>query len=379
MRRILILGAGFGGLAAANELRARLPDSDEVVIVDRKSTFVMGLRKWWALVGRGTLEQGRRDLATLLKRGIQFRQGAIDTLDPARRVAVVDGKPIEADAVIVALGAQHAMEAIPGLAPNAPNLYDVQAIPGVAEAVRTFQGGRIGIGIFGAPYTCPPAPYELALLLRDALDRRGLEAEIEVFTPQSMSLPVLGQANCSTVEGLLEGRRIGFLPNHRALSVEPGVVRFATGPRAYDLLLAVPPHHCPAVLRDAGLAAAGGWVRVDPATMATSFPGVYAIGDTTEIPLANGMPLPKAGVFAEAGAKVAAEAILAGFSGGASSQRFDGYGYCYLESGRGEALEVRGNFLAEPAPQVNVEPPSADRLRAKESFERERLERWFGD
>jgi sulfide:quinone oxidoreductase len=214
--------------------------------------------------------------------------------------------------------------------------------------------------------------------VRDELDRRGLHAEVEVFTPQAMSLPVLGQVNCSTVEGLLEGRGIGFLPNHRALSVEPGVVRFATGPRAYDLLLAVPPHRCPAVLVDAGLAAAGGWVRVDRATMATPFPGVYAIGDTTEIPLANGMPLPKAGVFAEDGAKVAAEAILAGFSGGTSSRHLDGYGYCYLESGRGEALEVRGNFLAEPAPQVNVEPPSAERLRSKEAFERERLERWFG-
>jgi sulfide:quinone oxidoreductase len=378
MRRVLILGAGFGGLAAARALRLRLPEQDEVVLVDRRASYVMGLRKWWAIVGRSTLDEGRRELRDLARSGIQFVQGTIEAIDPARRSAVVEGRTIEADAVIVALGAEHVLDALPGFREHVLNPYDSDSVPAVVEALAAFRGGRLGIGIFGVPYTCPPAPYELALLIRESLVERGLQAEVEIFTPQPMSLPVIGQENCSSVEGLLEERGVRFLPDHKAMKVRSGQVVFGTGPRAYDLLLGVPPHRCPGVLAAAGLAAAGGWVKVDLTTMQTSFPGIYAIGDATEIPLANGMALPKAGVFAEAGAETAVEAILSGLSGTVSSRPFDGHGYCYLEAGRGEALEVRGHFLAEPRPQVRVEPPSRDRLVAKEAFERDRLRAWFG-
>ena len=377
MRRVLILGAGFGGLAAAAALRSRLPEQDEVVLVDRKASYVMGLRKWWALVGRGTLEEGRRDRTALAGRGIRFHQGTVEAIDPAKRSAMVDGNQIEADAIIIALGAQHDVDTVPGLRQHAYNPYEIEAIPGLTQALRDFRGGRLGIGIFGVPYTCPPAPYELAMLLREDLDRRGVEAEVEVFSPQPMSLPVLGQENCSTVESLLESRGVGFRPSHRAVAVGPGEVQFVTGPRAYDLLLAIPPHRCPTVLAEAGLTSESGWVRVDLATMGTAFAGVHAIGDAVEIPLANGMSLPKAGVFAEAGATVAAEAILAALDGRSSSNRFTGEGYCYLEAGRGEALEVRGDFLAAPMPRVEVAPPSRERLKAKEAFERDRLRSWF--
>jgi sulfide:quinone oxidoreductase len=113
--------------------------------------------------------------------------------------------------------------------------------------------------------------------------------------------------------------------------------------------------------------------------METPFPGVYAIGDVLEVPLANGLALPKAGVFAEAGAGVAAGSVLATFTAAGPTRGLDGHGYCYLEAGRGEALEVRGDFLAEPEPQTEVAPPTRERLFAKERFEQERLARWFGE
>jgi sulfide:quinone oxidoreductase len=378
MRRFLILGAGFGGLAAAQELRSRLPEGDEIVLVDRKPSYIMGLRKWWAVIGRSSLEEGRRDLRSLETKGLSFVQGVVEAIDPARRAATVGGRVLEADAVLLALGAEHAVELVPGYREHALNPYDPNSIPAIRERLESFTGGRVGVGIFGIPYTCPPAPYELALLLRDDFERRSVRAEVEVFTPTPLSLPVIGQENCSTLESLLEERGVRFLPEHRALKVLAGEVVFATGSRPYDLLLGIPPHRCPAAVVAAGLAQEGGWVRVDLATMATSFAGVYAIGDLVEIPLANGMALPKAGVFAEEGAAVAVESILASFSAKGSPRRFDGHGFCFLESGRGEALEVRGDFLAEPKPKVEVAPPTRERLSAKEAFERERLTRWFG-
>jgi len=192
-----------------------------------------------------------------------------------------------------------------------------------------------------------------------------------------IALPVAGPTESARLEAILSAAGITFLPGRKAVEVMASTVRFADGTeRPFDLLFAVPPHRCPAVLVDAGLAAAGGWVAVDPRTLATAFPRVYAIGDCTVIPLAHGMPLPKAGVFAEAEGEVVAERIAAELVGRASDRGFTGEGVCYVEVGKGQAAAVRGSFLAD-SPRVEFSPPSTDLRGEKVAFEAERLERWF--
>lgn len=378
MRRVLILGGGFGGIAAALRLRQRLPPEDEIILVDRRPYFMVGFRKTWALIGASPMEEGQRPLAALERKGIRVIQGAITAIAPEARAAEVEGHRLEADALIVALGAELAPERMPGFQVHALNLYDAQAIPRAAEALRAFRGGRVVIGIFGVPYKCPPAPYEAALLLRGFFRQRGVNATIAVFTPQPMSLPVLGQVGCDVIEGRLADYDIAFLPNHQATAVEPGEVVFTTGRRPYDLLLGVPPHRCPQVVVQSGLTDGGEWVRVNPRTLETKFPGVYAVGDVVAIPMADGKPLPKAGVFAEAEGEVVAERIAATFAGGESQAAFAGEGSCYLEVGDGEAMLVQGRFLADPAPQVTLLGPSRAYLEEKRAFEAERLRKWFG-
>jgi sulfide:quinone oxidoreductase len=281
--------------------------------------------------------------------------------------------------VLVALGADLAPESVPGLSEHGHDVYDHDAVPAAAEALASLRKGRVAVGIFGAPYTCPPAPYELALLAQEAATSRGAELELTVFTPQPMSLPVLGATGCEVVEGRLKLRGIGFRPKSTAERVEPDrVVLEGDGEIPFDLLLAVPPHRCPQVLVDAGLAEPGGWVKVDPRTLETPFEGVSAIGDCTAIPLATGQPLPKAGVLAEGEGRVVAERIVARLSGIEPEGAFDGQGACYLEVGHGEAMMVRGRFLAEPAPEVELTPASPRYLEEKTRYERDRLDLWFG-
>ncbi len=378
MRRVLILGGGFGGLAAARRLRAALDAEDEVILVDRRAHFMMGFRKTWGLVGAAPLEAGQRPLRALARHGIQFVQGDLTALDPVGRAAEVDGARYAADAIIVALGAELAPETVPGLVENSHNVYDPRAIPRAAEALRAFTGGRLGIGIFGAPYKCPPAPFEMALLIQGFFAQRGVSATLEVFSPLPLSLPILGESGCSVIDARLAEHGIGFFANHKATAVEGREVVFANGQRrAYDLLLAVPPHRAPAVVRQSGLTNGGPWAPVDPRTLATKFPGVYAVGDVVEIMMANGKPLPKAGVFAEAMGLAAAEGILAGFEGRGSEARFEGTGGCFLETGPGEAMLVRGEFLAEPGPRVELTEPSRAFFDEKRAFEAERLKAWF--
>jgi sulfide:quinone oxidoreductase len=378
MKRVLILGGGFGGLAAAHRLKARLGAEVEIVVVDRRTHFMVGFRKSWALAGLGTLEEGQRPLARLAGPGVTILHEPVTAIYPAERAAAAGGQRLEADALIVALGAELAPERVPGFSEHAYNVYDPNDIPRAAEAVRGHARGRVVLGVFGVPYKCPPAPYEMALLLADQFERQGRQVPLEVFTPQPVSMPLLDQVGCDMIDERLARRGITFLPNHKAVAVEAGRVRFANGERPYDLLLGVPPHRCPAVVAESGLTAGGEWVPVNARTMETSFPGVYAVGDTVEIKMANGKPLPKAGVFAEGMGETAAERIAAVFTGQAPQAEFAGTGGCFLEVGGGEAMQVRGSFLAQPAPEIELSEASAALLDEKTRFETERLARWFG-
>jgi sulfide:quinone oxidoreductase len=377
MKRVLILGGGFGGLAAAHTLRQKLAADDEIILADARTHFMVGFRKSWALVGESTLEAGERRLNDLNQQGIQVIHGTISAVDPVARKVNVDGQDIEADALAVALGAQPAPEKIPGFQAYAFNVYDTHDIPRAAQALRDFPGGRVVVGIFGVPYPCPPAPYEMAILVKSLLEARGVNVALEVFSPQAMSLPILGEASCNDFEGQLAEKGITFLPNRKATAIEPEEIIFPTERRPYDMLLAVPPHQCPPVIRQSGLTSGGDWVHVNPRTMETQFPGVYAVGDIVEISMANGKPLPKAGVFAEAMGRVAAERIASTFRGQNPDAQFQGEGGCFLEVGNGQAMMVRGSFLTEPAPDVMLTEASAKYLDQKRSFEAQVLQTWF--
>jgi len=378
MARALVLGAGFGGIASAVALRQQLPASDEVLLVDRHDDFAMGLRKTWAILGISPIAYGTRSLASLSERGIHVMQGTIDRVDPATRSARVDGRDLEADALVIALGAEQSMDAVPGLAAHGLNAWDRSHLDQVHGVVDAFRSGRVVVGVFGTPYACPPAPYELALLLGDRFDARGIDAQITVFAPMPIVLPILGASSCAQLDSRFEGCGITFIASHAATAVTDRMIQFGSAEELpFDLLLAVPPHRCPSVLVEAGLAPAGGWVTVDRSTLETGHPGVYAIGDSTAIPLANGMPLPKAGLFAEKEGEAVAARIAATLRGDQPTAIFDGQGACFLEMGGGEASLISGDFFADP-PAVELSAPSPELRAAKERFEMDRLARWFG-
>lgn len=388
MARALILGGGFGGISAALNLRRLLDPSDEVVLVERRPTFAMGLRKNWALAGIEPHEAGERPLSRLAERGIDVWRASITSIDPQAMAAEVEllepsGAPsgrlewVGGDALVIALGAERDLGRVPGLREHAIDAYDAGRIDESARRVAEFGGGRVVVGIFGAPYPCPPGPYELAILLAERFEARGLSFGMLVFTPLPRSLPILGEAGCAAFDGYLAGAGISLRTNTQAIEVRPGEVVTAEGVIPFDLLLAVPPHRAPAVVAAAGLTGPSGWVSVDPRTLETRFKDVYAVGDVTAIPLANGGALPKAGVFAAAEGEVVAERIAARFGGRKPEATFGGEGVCFMETGRGMAAMVQGRFLENP-PQVELTPAAPEHVAAKRAFEAERLAAWFG-
>jgi sulfide:quinone oxidoreductase len=376
--RCLILGAGFGGLAAAHELRANLGDEHGVTVVAHGDRFFAGLAKLWDIVGLRPLVQGSRPLARLRERGIEFVQAEITGIDPARRTVETTGGVLEGDYLVVALGAAFDPAQVRQLEASAHNLYDAEALPGIRRDLEALDRGAVVVAVLGAPYKCPPAPYEATLLIDDWLRRLGRRDRVAmmVYTAQPSALPVAGPEASARVAQTLAQRGIPFHSDHKPAGVERGSIHFENGRvERFDVLLAVPRHVAPPVLADCPLAGPSGWIEPDRRTLQTSFEGVYAVGDCVTVPLAKGQ-LPKAGVFAEAHGRVAARNIIAELQGGAGAE-FDGRGYCFMEFGDGSAAYVEGDFFAEPEPDVQMSEPDEATFKAKQDFERERLDAWL--
>ena len=381
--RILILGAGFGGLAAATSLRSRLGPEHEIVVVDRKQSFMMGLAKLWVLTGERTLEEGRRDRALLAKKDVKFVKTEAKRIDLEGRSVLTDAGSFSYDYLVVALGAELAPELLPGFHEGALNLYDPDQVLKTSLELSGLTSGRLVILVCGMPFKCPPAPYEASMLIDDMLRKRGVRnsVQLDLYSAEPMPVPIAGKANSAKLQGWLAERGIGLNVNHKPARIEPRSkeIVFENGERTkYDILLAVPPHRCPKAVADAGLIDSSGWVPVEPRTLKTRHDRVFAVGDVTIVKLPNGMMLPKAGIFAEAEANVVAEEIAGELGGELSLAGFDGRGFCFVESGGGKASVVRGEFFASPTPKLEIGEPSPDWLREKHDFEKVRLERWFG-
>jgi sulfide:quinone oxidoreductase len=198
-------------------------------------------------------------------------------------------------------------------------------------------------------------------------------------TLQPMLMPNAGWAGSEWMAARLAERGISQRVASKAERVEKDHVVLADGgTEPFDLLIAVPPHRPPAVVADSGLLAPHGWIGVDRETLSTAYERVFAVGDVTLIPLANGLPLPKAGVMAELQGLRVARAIAAELRGEEPPAPFDGSGFCPVEIGEGAAALVQGNWYAEPEPVVSIEGPSAAYAAEKRAFEMDHLQRWFG-
>lgn len=377
-RTVLVLGGGVGGLTAANELRRLLGPEHRVVLVDREHDHLFAPSLLWLMVGDRRRAQVTRRLRSLTDRGVEVIQAEVSRIDPEHRTIVAGGQELTYDALVVALGAQLAPTTFPGYAEAAQDFFDLGGATALAEALRSFNGGRVVVAVTSLPYKCPAAPYEAALLIEDALRRRGVRerSEVVVFTPEPQPMPVAGAVLGAAVSKLLDERGVRLHPNRTLASIDVRARDLVFNDDArepFDLLAAVPPHRSPDVVRASPLANENGWIPVDARTLRTRFDGVYAIGDVTTIMLANGKPLPKAGVFAHAEARAVASEIAAAFGRGAVAP-FDGKGYCWVELGGGRAAFAEGDFYASPAPAIRLRAPATRWHWGKVLFERS----WIG-
>lgn len=373
-KNIVVIGGGFGGAAAALTARSLLGREHEVTLIDRnRRTHLCGSFPL-LIVGEREAAKVSRSLGSLVNRGIRYLEAEVEAIDTAARTVTASGATQEFDYLVVAAGAVYDWDAVPG-SRSAHSFYDLDSARRLRRRLSRFNKGRIVLAVASVPYKCPPAPFETAMVLDWAFERRGVrsDVEIEVFTPEPVPLAVAGPEAGARLKADMEGREIHVHTGAGVVEVADlgREVAFTDGTSTdADLVITIPTHRAPPLVGAADLAGPSGWVGVSPESLETDVPGVYAVGDVTAIPMANGRPLPKAGVFASAEGETAGRNIAAAINGDEPSV-FPGVGHCFILYGGDTGGMVQGEFLAAGKPNVSLQPPSAEGFQAKEQFEQD--------
>lgn len=384
-RTVVVLGAGPGGMTAATQLRQLLPEGDRVVLIDRGDAQRLGVAHLLVLRGWQTADAVTIRPSALTQQGIEFVQAEISRVDPEQRRVETSTGTFDYDALVVALGADLRPDLVPGLAEalaegGAEEFYSLAGAERLRDRLATFTGGRIALVISRMPYKCPPAPYEAALMIADLMRERGIrdQTAIGLFTPEPSPIGPGGPTVGDAIRGILREHDIELTTDAALASVNhpAAQVEFASGERVpYDLLIVVPPHAAPRVLVDSGLVQ-NGWLAADRHTLRTAFDRVWAIGDASAVPMGNGMPLPKAGIFASGGAEAAARDIARTLGVDAPEPAFAGEGRCWFIVADGQAGSIGGHFLAPDGPQIALATPTPDGFREMQSEVREWVRTW---
>jgi sulfide:quinone oxidoreductase len=379
-KRILILGGGFGGLAAADTLRKSLSPEHTVTLIDKQPLFFIGFTKLWILDGGRQVGQDPGNRTRLTKRGINFVEGEVTSIDLANLEVRMETEHFAYDYLVIALGADYLLSSPKGFTRYAKNLYTESGCAEIRDLLPTLRGGTLTVLICGLPFKCPPAPYEAAMLIDDILRKNGVrdKVKMQIVTPEAHPLGLLGPEAGKRITTLLESRKIGYYPLQKVKEIRPKSILTEEGNEIlHDAIFAIPIHVAPSVLKDSRLLDESGWIPVDSATLAMEIPNVYAVGDCVAAKTPKGVMLPRAGSLAEEQGRVVAQNIINEIQGAEKSATFGGQGVCFMEVGGGKAVQLRANFYSQPNPKWEFEAPSEDGYQQKRNFMDERMKAWF--
>jgi sulfide:quinone oxidoreductase len=367
---VLILGGGSGGLATAGRLKELLGDKISITVIDKQRSFVMGFSLLRVMTGEKTEQEVTVPKEKVSQKGIKFINTEVNRIDVNNGIVRTDQGEFVYDYLVVALGAELAPEKIPGFE-SAFHMYTLEDAKKLRDALSSFRGGSIRLVVSSTPFKCPPAPYEAAMLIDDHLRNKGLrdKSDIQIFTPEPQPMPIAGPEVGNMVVSMLNEKGIGFHSNTKVSFIDGSSkqIVFENGSREkYDLLIAIPPHTTPKVIRESGgLADASEWISVDPKNMQTKYDRVYAIGDVAAVKLPSGMMLPKAATFAFGQAEIVASNIASSVLG-TEARNWDGFGECFIETGSGNAAYGSGSFYSSPKPVINLQIPSKELRERKD-------------
>jgi len=373
--RVVVLGAGFGGLEISSILSERLGEHLDLTLIDKNDYFFFGYSKLDVMFGHRSPESVKYPYGRIVKPGVKFHREVITSINPIKKRVTTLNNSYEADIMVIALGADYDIQATPGLSEGGYEFYSFEGAERVREVLPGFEKGHVLVGVAGFPFKCPPAPSEAALLLHQYLTLKGIrkKCEISLVVPFELPIPPSYAASKALLKEF-EAKKIRYIPDIMVGAIDPArrVAELDDGREIpFELFLGVPEHRVPGVVEESGLLF-DEWIPVDRSTLKTKYPDVYAIGDVTSV------GTPKAGLFAEGAARIAAESIIATYHGREYPGGYAGAGSCYMETGEGKVGRIDVDFFSGPSPTGNYQKASQALAEEKRSLELRTGTRWFG-
>ncbi len=318
MTKIVVLGAGIGGISAAYELRGRLDRRAEITVVSDSPFFhFVPSNPWVALKWRDP-EDIKIDLPELLaKFTIGFdAAGASRVLPQENALLLRDGRRLDYDYLVIATGPALAFDEVEGLGPaaNSISICHVDHAANAAERWEQFcrDPGPMVIGAVQGASCFGPA-YEFALMVNTDLRRRRIRDRVPMtFVTAEPYIGHLGLGGVGDTKGLLESmmrdRDINWVTSAKVDRVAPDAVELTEigedgkpkGQRRLPskLTMLIPAFRGVSCLLGEdgkglpGLANPRGFVLVDKHQRNPQFKNIFAVGVCVAIPPYEQTPVP---------------------------------------------------------------------------------------
>ncbi len=354
VKNLVILGAGTAGTLMANKLRARLPDTWSITVVDRDNDHVYQAGLLFVPFGLYQPDELVRPRDSFLPQGVQFRVGEVDTVDAtAKQVNLADGDALPYDVLVVATGAKTEPAKTEGLTGPGWNetvfdFYTLEGASALHRALERWEGGRLVINIVDMPIKCPVAPLELAFLADHHFHERGMRDRVEVVYATPLDAAFTKPRAAAELGALMEDKNIELQTNWNTSKVDgAGKVLEAYDGRTldFDILVTVPLHYGADWIEKSDLGDGNGFLPTNKHTLKVEgIDDAFALGDATNLPSS------KAGSVAHFQGDVLVENVLRHVRGLDPLPNFDGHTNCFIETGFGKAILIDFNYDTEPLP-----------------------------
>jgi len=355
MNRLLVLGAGTAGTMIVNKLRRKLPPEDwEITVVDQDDHHHYQPGYLFLPFGTYRRDQVVRSRHAFLPDGVDFVVGEIDkVVAEANQVVLVDGRELAYDYLVIATGTTPRPDQTEGMLGeqwrrSVFDFYTLEGSEALAEALRTFDHGRLVVHITDLPIKCPVAPLEFTFLAEAWLRRRGLRDRVEMVYVTPLDGAFTKPIASAHLGSLLEERKIHVEPDflvERVDNERKMLVSYDEREIPFDLLVTIPLNMGADFVARSGLGDDLNYVRVDKHTLlSTKYDNIFAVGDASDIPAS------KAGSVAHFAVEIFVDNFLEHIEGRPMTGSFDGHANCFIESGDGKGLLIDFNYDTEPLP-----------------------------
>jgi sulfide:quinone oxidoreductase len=352
MKRLVIVGAGTGGLMVANfvarDLSREIAHGEiSVTLLGDKDEYIYQPGFLYVVFDLMRPAQLIRPIKELLAPGIEFVHDRAVRIDPEGKVVErAGGEALHYDYLVLATGSGLNLQEVPGLSEGGHWFYTLEGALQLRDELRRFQGGRVVLTV-GVPHKCPVAPLEFTMMFDEWARVRGIREQTEiVYTyPLGRTHSIPSVAEWAQPELEHRGVRVETFFNMESVEPEKKVVHSLEGTDvAYDVLVAIPPHRGDELGAVSGLAEAGNWYPTDRNRLnLNGRDDIFVLGDATNLPVS------KAGSVAHFEAEVLADNLVGLLTEGSPpAYQYNGRAFCFIETGLERATFISFDYLNPP-------------------------------